>query len=104
VADAPSEFLSQLLEALGTHWTLQEGKEAAKIRFHRLSGEWWSLAGTQAGREEAKRHNLEALEVFLLRQKDELKLLTSSDPTIQLLNYIHDMVRDEIRRGLFAAM
>jgi hypothetical protein len=30
--------------------------------------------------------------------------LTSLDPTMQLLDYIHDMVRDEIRRGLFAAM
>jgi hypothetical protein len=104
VTAAPSEFLSQLLEALGTHWTLQEGKEAAKIRFHRWSGEWGNLADTQAGREEAKRQNLDAFEVFLLRQEDELKLLTSLDPTIQLLNYIHDMVRDEIRRGLFADM
>ena len=51
-----------------------------------------------------KRQNLGALEVFLLRQKDELKFFTSLDPTMQLLDYIHDMVRDEIRRGLFAAM
>ena len=104
MTDAPSEFLSQLLEALGTHWTLQEGKEAAKMRFHHWSGEWGSLADTQAGRQEAKRQNLGALEVFLLRQKDELKFFTSLDPTMQLLDYIHDMVRDEIRRGLFAAM
>jgi hypothetical protein len=104
MTDAPCEFLSQLLESLGTHWTLQEGKEAAKIQFHRWLGEWWSLANTQAGREEAKRQNLAALEVFLLRQKDELKLLTSLDPTIELLNYIHVMVRGEIRRGLFADM
>jgi hypothetical protein len=86
VTDAPSEFLSQLLEALGTHWTLQEGKEAAKIRFHCWSGEWGSLADTQAGRQEAKRQNLGALEIFLLRQKDELKFLTSLDPTMQLLD------------------
>ena len=104
MTDAPSEFLYQLLEALGTHWTLQEGKEAAKIRFHCWSSEWWSLADTQAGREKVKRQNLEALEAFLLRQKLELKSLTSLDPTMDLLDYIHDMVRDEIRHGLFAAM
>jgi hypothetical protein len=74
------------------------------MRFHRWSGEWGSLANTQAGRQEAKRQNLGALEVFLLRQKDELKFLTSLDPTMQLLDYIHDMVRDDIRRGFFAAM
>jgi len=104
MVDAPKEFLSGLLGSLGRHGALLPAKETAKLRFHRWSEELWKLADTQASRQEAKRQNLEALEVLLLRQKEELEPLADSGPAIQLLDYVHDLVRDEFRRGLLIAL